>query len=211
MLGLRHSSPQYIVQVHDADRPAGVGHDQGGDLRRIENFQRFAGKQVARNGFWIFRHHVVDQRRHQIGAHVAAQVTVGDDADDRSARIDDADAAETLRRHLDQRVGHPGTHWLQRHRVSGMHQVAGIFQHGAELAARMQHAEIHRGKAAAFQQRDRQRVAQRQHHQRGGGGGEIVRAGLAGLRQRQRDVRRLRQGGLAFRRYRDQRDAETFA
>ena len=107
-------------------------------------------------------------------------------------RIDDADAAKALRRHLDQRVRHLGAERLQRHRVAGMHEVAGIFQHRAELAAGMQHAEIDRGEAAAFQQRDRQRIAEREQHQRGGGRREIMRAGLARLRQRQRDV-----GGLA--------------
>src|SRR5258708_4224140 len=93
---LRYPSPQYVVQMHDADRPVGVGHDQGGDLRRVENFQRFAGEQVARNGLRILRHYVVDQRRHQIGAHVAAQIAVGDDADDCSAPIDEADAPKTF-------------------------------------------------------------------------------------------------------------------
>src|SRR3984885_142539 len=73
----------------------------------------------------------------------------------------------------------------------------------------MQHAEIDRGKAAAFQKRDRQRIAQRQQHQRGGGGGKVVRAGLAGLRQRQRDIGGLAQGGGAVRRHRDQRNAEA--
>ncbi len=76
-----------------------------------------------------------------------------------------------------------------------MHEVAGVFEHRAELAAGMQHAEIHRRKATAFQQRDRQRIAHRQHHQRRGRGREIMRAGLARLRQRQRDI-----GGLGQRR-----------
>jgi hypothetical protein len=75
---------------------------------------------------------------------VAAQIAVGDDADDVSTRIDDADAAKAFRRHLDQRVGHFCAQRLQRHRVAGMHEVAGVFQHRAELAARMQHAEIDR-------------------------------------------------------------------
>ena len=143
----------------------------------------------------VFGHDVVDQRGHQIRPHVAAQIAVGDDADDLPARINDADAAEAFRRHLDQRVGHLGPQRLQRHGIAGMHEVAGIFQHRAELAARMQHAEIDRGKAAALQQRDRQRVAQRQQHQRGGGGREVMRTGLAGLRQRQRDIGGLAQGG----------------
>ena len=58
----------------------------------------------------------------------------------------------------------------------------------AEPAARMQHAEIERREAAAFQQRDRERIAERKLHQRRGGRREIVRAGFARLRQQQHDV-----------------------
>jgi hypothetical protein len=92
---------------------------------------------------------------------------------------------------------------------SGRSGTACIFQHRAELAAGMQHAEIDRGKAAALQQRDRQRIAEREQHQRGGGRREVMRTSLAGLRQRQRDIGGLAQGGVAFRRHRHQRDAEA--
>ena len=50
------------------------------------------------------------------------------------------------------------------------------------------------GEAAAFQERDRERVAERELHERGGGRRQIVRAGFARLRQHQRHV-----GGLAER------------
>ncbi len=72
-----------------------------------------------------------------------------------------------------------------------MHEVAHEGERGAEPAARMQVAEVDRGEAAAFQKRDGERVAERELHQRGGGGREVVRAGLARLRQHQRDVGRL--------------------
>ena len=90
-----------------------------------------------------------------------------------------------------------------------MHDVADVFEHGAELAAGVQHAEIDRREAAAFQQRDRQRIAEREQHQRRGGGCKIMRAGLARLRQRQRHVGRLAQRRVAFCRHRDQRDTEA--
>ena len=64
----------------------------------------------------------------------------------------------------------------------------------AEPAARMRTCRIDGGEAAAFQQRDGQRVAERELHQRGGGGREIVRAGFARLRQRQHHI-----GGAAER------------
>jgi len=41
-----------------------------------------------------------DARVHQIGFHVTAQVAVRDDADEALAIVEDADAAETLRRNL---------------------------------------------------------------------------------------------------------------
>ena len=110
---------------------------------------------------------------------------------------DDADAAEALRRHFDQRVRHLPAERLQRQRVAVMHEVASVFEQRAEPAAGMQRPEIDRGKAAAFKQRDRQRVAERKLHQRGGGRREIVRAGLASLRQGQRNVGGLAQRGVA--------------
>src|SRR5882724_12981391 len=94
---LNHARAQYVVQVHDADRLVGLGHDQGGDLRRVEYFQSFAGEQIPRNRLRVFRHDIVDKGGHQIGAHVAAQIAVGDDADDGAARIGDADATKALR------------------------------------------------------------------------------------------------------------------
>ena len=81
----------------------------------------------------------------------------------------------------------------ERHGVAGAHDVAHEFQHGAEPPARMQFGEFHRGETAALQERDRERVAERLLHQRRGGRGEIVRAGLARLRQRHHHVGGLRQ------------------
>ena len=47
-----------------------------------------------------------------------------------------------------------------------MHHVANEFERGAELAAGMKHAEIDRGEAAAFEERDGECVAERELHQR---------------------------------------------
>ena len=180
-------------------RPSATIRTVTAGLGRIDGVEHLGGEHVAAQ--WssgIFRHDVIDPGRHQVGPHVTAQIAVGDDAGDIAVTVDDADAAETLRRHLDQRVRHPGAERLGRDGLAGVHDVADEFQHGAELAAGMEVGEFHRGKAAALQQRDRQRVAQRQQHQRGGGGREIVRTGLARLRQRQRDDGGLAQGGLAI-------------
>ena len=47
-----------------------------------------------------------------------------------------------------------------------MHDIADELQRRAELAARMKHAEIDRGEAAAFKKSDRQRIAEGELHQR---------------------------------------------
>ena len=64
-----------------------------------------------------------------------------------------------------------------------MHDVADEFQHRAQFAAGMEIGEFQRGKAAAFEQRDRERVADRGLHQRGRGRRQIMRTGFARLRQ----------------------------
>ena len=61
---------------------------------------------------------VVDLRVEQVGAHVAAQVAVGDDADELARRVGDADAAEALGRHLDHRVRHARAERDQRDRIA---------------------------------------------------------------------------------------------
>ena len=68
------------------------------------------------------------------------------------------------------------------------------FQQHAKPAAGMQQTEIAGGEAAAFQQPDGKRIAERKLHQRRRGRRQIVRAGLARLRQHQRHI-----GGLAQR------------
>ncbi len=80
--------------------------------------------------------------------------------------VDHRDAAEALGRHFDDRIRHRRAALDQRQRGARMHDVADEFQRGAELAARMKHAEIDRGKAAAFQQRNGERIAERKLHQR---------------------------------------------
>ena len=93
--------------------------------------------------------------------------------------FENGDAAETLRRHLDDRLGHPGVRGDARHAVAGVHDFPHMRQLGPELAAWMKRAEVERGEAAALEQRDRQRVAQHElHRRRGGRGFEPVGAGL---------------------------------
>ena len=73
----------------------------------------------------------------------------------------------------------------------------------------MKHAEIDGGKSAAFQKRDRQRIAERELHQRRSGRRQIMRAGLARRRQDEHDIGRLAQRALGIDGDGDQRDAEA--
>ena len=140
---------------------------------------------------------------------MAADVAVGDDADQPTGRIDHADAAEALGAHHHDRLGHRRFGRHQRQRVQPMHQVADQAQASAQLAARMQHAEMAVGEAAPLKQRHGERIAQG-HLQCGRCGRRIERiGGFRGFGQDQHDV-----GGMAQRAVRhggdgDQRDRET--
>ena len=159
--------------------------------------------------FGLAGHDFVDPGVEQIVAHVAAEIAVRDDADEIAVAVGDADAAKALGRHLQHRIRHLGAERGERDRLAAVHDVAGEFQQRAEPAAGMQQAEIDRGEAAAFQERDRQRVAERQLHERGGGRREIVRAGLASLRQHQRHIGGLAERAVAVRGHGHQADPEA--
>ena len=60
----------------------------------------------GRTVFGPVRHHLLDVAVEQVGAHVPAQIAVGDDADEMAAMVGDADAAEGLGGHLGHRLRH---------------------------------------------------------------------------------------------------------
>ena len=178
-------------------------------LAEVEHFERFGRKLVGPHGLRLPGHLVVDAGCEQIGPHVAAQVAVGDDADEPAVAIGDADAAEALARHLDEGVRHARTGRRQGQGGALVHDVAHELEHGAEPSGRVQEAELARREAAAFEQRDGERVAERELHQRGGGGREVVRAGLARLRQGEHHVRGAAERAVGFRRDGDEADVEA--
>ena len=91
-------------------------------------------------------------------------------------------------------------------RVAGVHDVAHVLEPCAELAAGVQDAKVAGGEAASFQERDRQRVAERELHGRRRRRREAVRARLLGGRQRQADVGLAAEGAVSAGGHRDQRD-----
>ena len=87
-----------------------------------------------------------------------------------------------------------------------MHDIADMLQLGAELSARMQHLKVAGGKAAALEERDRQRVPEDELHRRRRGRREAVRAGLVRIRQGEANVRLAAERALRRGRHADQRD-----
>ena len=120
--------------------------------------------------------------------------------------FENGDAAETLRRHLDDRLGHPGVRVDARHAVAGVHHFPHMSQLGPELAAWMKRTEVEGGEAAALEQRDRQRVAQHELHRRRGGRGEPVGAGLRRARHRETNVGLAAERAVGLGGHRDQRN-----
>ena len=145
----------------------------------------------------------------QVRPHGAAQIAIGEDADQPAFGIDRAEAAEALFRHQQQRIVHRGIRRGERQFAAGMHQVPRPAQLGAQLSAGMEAAEIGRAEAAPGEQGHCQRVAQRHLHGGGGRGGQPHRAGFRRRRQDQGNVGRLSKRGLGAAGDGDQRDGEA--
>src|SRR5262249_43895790 len=145
---LRDPGAQEVVEVHDADRLAAIHHDELRLLHRVEQLERFADKLVGPHGLRLRRHPLLDFEVKQVRAHVPAQVPYGYDSDEMSTTVGDTDAAEGLGRHLGDRFRHAGADRGERDLAAGMHDVAYELEHRAKPAARVEPAEVDRGKAA---------------------------------------------------------------
>ena len=138
-----------------------------------------------------------------------AQIAVGDDPDEATALFDDADAAEALLGHRDQRIGHRLAALDQRQPFALMHDVGNILEVRAERPAGMENLEVVRGESAGFEQRDRETVAERELHRRRRRRREPVRAGLLRARQKQHNIGLFAERRLRLRRDRDQRHGKA--
>src|SRR6476620_7592503 len=85
-------------------------------------------------------------RIEEVIAHVPPQVTVGDDASQQPAPIQDSDTAESLGGHLKNGVRHAGAEWHKRHRRAGVHDIAHGLEQRAELSAGVKETESDRVK-----------------------------------------------------------------
>ena len=187
------AGPQQVVDMHDADRTSGFDHKQRGDLGRVEDLQRFADELIGPDRLWAARPSPHRRGRPSASAPMWRRAGAPSVMMPASLPSRAGDAGRSPKPLADicstARPGHLCAERRERYLGAAVHDITGEFQQHTEPAARMQQAEIDRGEAAAFQKTDRQRVAERKLHQRRCGGGEIVRAGLAGLRQHERHVR----------------------
>src|SRR5262249_19046419 len=154
---------------------------------------------------------VAREERADVGGalQAAAQVAVGDDADQVAGRVHDGGDAEALVADLGHAVRERRILLHARQRVAPPHQVLDPQQPAAQRPARREQGEVVRREAALLEQRDRQRVAQG-HRRRGAGGGrETERTGLLGHVRVERDVRRPPEGRRRRTGERDERDVET--
>ena len=187
----------------------GVDHEQAGDLQRIELLQRLGRQRIGLDGLGRLGHHGSCRALQQVGRHVAAQVAVGDDADQPSIAVEHAKAAVAPPRHDDQHVGHGHGLEAKRQFFLRMHDVAHMLQLRSQLAAGVELAEVMRAEALVLEQRNGQRIAQGELQQRRCRGREAIGAGLLGAWQRQHDVGFLAQRRIRHRGDGDQRHGEA--
>ena len=113
------------------------------NLRGVEHFHRLADELIGPHGLRIARHDRLRPALEQVGAHVPAQVAVGDDADEPSVRVDDRRRSRSPCAVISTIASrHRRAERRERHRVAGVHDVAHEFEHRAEPSARMEVAEI---------------------------------------------------------------------
>ena len=205
--------PHQIVDVERADDPVvRVDDEERGDPMALHRQQRLGRQGVGTHRLRMVGHHRRDRRRAQVDRAVdrAAQVAVGEHADRAIRTVDDRGHPETLARHLEQAVGERGLGRDARHVRAGPHHVRDPQQQPpAEIAGRMRSREVLLGESAGLQQRDRERIADRERGGRARGRREIQGAGFRRHTDLEVHRRGARQRRMRAAGQRDQRHAET--
>ena len=129
-----------------------------------------------------------------VALHLAAQVAVGDDAQEAAVGLGHRGQPQALARHLEEHVLHRGRGAHARDLVALVHEVLHAQELPAELAARVEHGEVVDGEAAPLHEGHGQGVAHGQGGGGGGGGGQAQGAGLVADGDVEVDVGGLGQG-----------------
>ena len=194
---------QFSVGVHNQHRS---------DFFLLHQAQSTGGEFSPRERGGIFRHAIAGRQvQHVFGAllHHAAEVAIGDDAQELAIGRGDGGEAQALAAHFVNHVRHFGGGQHPRRRIARMHQRFDATKFFAQASTGMQRREVFFLEAAAFQQRNCERVAHGHRRGRGGGRCEIERASFFFHRDIQNDVARAGERRARIRGEGDQLDAET--
>src|SRR6185437_5028707 len=103
---LERPDPHEIMKVHDSNHLAALDDEERLNLV-ADLLKRLRHQRVRRDGARALRHDVADGGvEGEIRLQAPAQIAVGYDPGEPAAVIEHGDAAETLRRDLDDRLGH---------------------------------------------------------------------------------------------------------
>ena len=97
-----------IVKVHDSNHLATLDDQERLDFV-ADQLERLCDQRIGRDRAGAPGHDRADRRiEGEIRLQVTAQIAVSDDTGEAPPLFENRDAAETLRRHLDDRLRHPG-------------------------------------------------------------------------------------------------------
>ena len=202
-----------VVEMEDAfDLAGGFDDDEGGNAAGLHEGEGGGGEGAGGDGDRGGIHDVGGGEREGVGAGAlehAAEVAVGDDAEEPVVAAENGGEAELLAGHLVDDVGHEGDGGDDGEVVAGVHEVADAGEFEAEAAAGVEIGEVLGGEAAALAEGEGEGVAEGKHDGGGGGGGKIVRAGLFGDGEVEREICGAGEGGGGVAAESDEREVEA--
>ena len=172
--------------MDDADRPAVLDHEEDREWRSAV-FIIASASPTSVSGVIVFGagvHHVVDRRSRRSAPRCAAEVAVGDDADQRAAsrrRCRGSRSPSRVIIRIASLIGVPRGD--QRHASPRCMMSRTKWRLAPSRPPGWKTWKLSRGEAAALEERDRERIAERELHQRRGRRRKAVRAGFVGARQ----------------------------
>src|SRR5436309_11396184 len=192
---LDHARAQQVVEMDDAARTAGaVGQDEErGDGVTFHHGDRLGGERAGTDRLGSGRHQVAGGEEADVGRafEPAAEIPVGDHADERPAGADDGRDPQPLRGDLDERLLQRRLFGHERELRAGVHHVLHPEEPPTDRAGRVEKREILGGEPSLLEQRDRERVAEGHRRGRARGGREPERTRLLGHAHIEDDVRGL--------------------